>query len=223
MLKGMGLLNSAQQNGLSFFAQLPDSKVFFLTGGTALSEFFLGHRYSYDLDFFTGQDNLIQPFSQQLKNAASQHGLSLEVVRRFNSFVDYLFHAEHESVRIQLAQDSPFRFQSPLESSYGVCVNDWVDLITDKLLAFYGREEPCDAADLSFILQEEISDDLLLQAEQKDPAFDRYWLAVACQRVRSFPDETENWPLQTIQPFQAVVLKQFYNDLSDKLMKDISP
>lgn len=99
MLKGMGLLNSDQQKWLSFFAQLPDSKIFFLTGGTALSEFFLGHRYSYDLDFFTGQDNLIQSFS----------------------------------------------------------------------------------------------------------------------------DETESWPVKMIQPFQAVVLKQFYKNLSVKLMKDISP
>lgn len=40
----------------SFLQQLGRSdlrETFFLTGGTALSAFFLAHRYSEDLDFFT--------------------------------------------------------------------------------------------------------------------------------------------------------------------------
>ncbi|MBI2337880.1 nucleotidyl transferase AbiEii/AbiGii toxin family protein [Candidatus Daviesbacteria bacterium] len=38
---------------LSLFFASPFSKTFFLTGGTALSAFYLAHRESQDLDFFS--------------------------------------------------------------------------------------------------------------------------------------------------------------------------
>ena len=40
-----------------------------------------------------------------------------------------------------------------MESEHGVWINDWRDLSTDKLLAYYGRAEPRDAIDLFFILR----------------------------------------------------------------------
>ena len=54
------LLTPLQQELLRVFAQLPDQEQFYLTGGTALAEFYLGHRLSYDLDLFTGVDGLVQ-------------------------------------------------------------------------------------------------------------------------------------------------------------------
>lgn len=50
---------------LHLFAELPDHEQFYLTGGTAPAEFYLGHRLSYDLDFFTPVDGLVQSLSVQ--------------------------------------------------------------------------------------------------------------------------------------------------------------
>jgi hypothetical protein len=47
------LLTPLQEQFLQVFATLPDQEQFYLTGGTALAEFYLGHHLSYDLDFFT--------------------------------------------------------------------------------------------------------------------------------------------------------------------------
>jgi hypothetical protein len=48
--KGKGLLTPAQKEALILLATLPDQEHFYLTGGTALAEFYLGHRISFDLE-----------------------------------------------------------------------------------------------------------------------------------------------------------------------------
>ncbi len=59
MLKGKGLLTPLQREFLRLFAGLPDQERFYLTGGTALSEFYLGHRLSFDLDLFTNEHEML--------------------------------------------------------------------------------------------------------------------------------------------------------------------
>ena len=78
--------------------------------------------------------------------------------------------AHEDSLRVDLALDSPFRFEAPLPTEQGVLVNDYRDLQTDKLLAYFGRAEPRDGVDLYFILRQESRDALLEWAAQKDPA-----------------------------------------------------
>ena len=51
-IKSFGLLTPIQKNFLGMFSELPDQAQFYLTGGTALAEYYLGHRLSYDLDFY---------------------------------------------------------------------------------------------------------------------------------------------------------------------------
>ncbi|HOJ39909.1 MAG TPA: nucleotidyl transferase AbiEii/AbiGii toxin family protein [bacterium] len=51
---------------LTDFSSLPDARHFYLTGGTALSEFCLGHRRSFDLDLFTREKNFLSPFFASL-------------------------------------------------------------------------------------------------------------------------------------------------------------
>lgn len=71
MLNGNRLLTRSQRRFLRFFARLPDSQHFYLTGGTALAEFYLAHRYSYDLDLFTGIEGLILPFCRFMEQQAA--------------------------------------------------------------------------------------------------------------------------------------------------------
>ena len=72
--KKFGLLTALQKEFLSVFSGLSDQAQFYLTGGTALAEYYLGHRLSIDLDFFTGVDNLILPTSYQIENACRKKG-----------------------------------------------------------------------------------------------------------------------------------------------------
>lgn len=222
MLRGKGLLTAVQTAYLEMCSVLPDQAHFYLTGGTALAEFYLGHRLSFDLDFFTAEGDLILPLSRQIEALAPRHGLQVSVTRRFATFVELLVSRGQEQVRVDLALDSPFRFEPPLLTELGVWANNYRDLSVDKLLAYYGRAEPRDAVDLHFILQREAPDALLLLAAQKDPGFDFYWFAVALNRATTFPDEIERWPLQMVLPFDPQELKREFQELALTLMSRVT-
>lgn len=217
-LKGFRTLTPLQKEFMEILAGLPDKENFYLAGGTALAEYYLGHRLSFDLDYFTGTENLVLPLSYQIETACQKRGLSLKVVRRFSTYVELLVEKGDEGLKIDLALDSPYRFGPPLISQQGIYINDYPDLRVDKLLAYFGRSEPRDAVDLYFIMQKEPLDPLLEQAAQKDTGFDPYWFAIALNRCENFPDEIERWPVKMLQSFDPRVLKQTFLDLAVKLL-----
>jgi hypothetical protein len=222
VLKGKGILTDFQKAFLRLFAGLPDQERFYLTGGTALAEYYLGHRLSYDLDLFTGEADLIVPFSYRVEQAAQAAGLQVSVVRRFASFVEFQVSQGENTLKIDLALDSPFRF-APLEpSDTGVWVNDFQDIQTDKTLAFFGRAEPRDAIDLFFLLQMTKFEDLAELAHQKDTGFDLYWFAVALNRIAKFPDEMERWPVKMLVSCDPVELKRSFQSLAMSIMANLT-
>jgi hypothetical protein len=222
MLAGKALLTPIQKQVLALFAGLPDQERFFLTGGTALAEFYLGHRLSLDLDLFTSEGELILPFSRQVEAASLQRGLSVTVTHRFTTMVEFLFAHGEETVRMDLALDSPFRLEPPFLSAYGVWVNNLTDLKADKVLAYYGRAEPRDAVDLYFLLQQASKESLLTLAGRKDTGFDLYWFAVALGRALAFPDELERWPVKMLASFNPTELKRTFQEWAMQLLADLT-
>ena len=220
MLKGRGLLTPLQREFLQAFSRLQDADQFYLTGGTALTEFYLGHRLSFDVDLFTAQVELVLPVSLQVE-ALRRPDWQVSVTRRFSTFVELLVTGGEESLRVDLALDSPFRFEPPCPAEVGIRVNGERDLCVDKLLAYYGRSEPRDAVDLHFILQRYGTDDLLAWAAQKDSGFDLYWFAVALNRVAEFPDELERWPVRMLMAMDPRQLKGRFVELASQLMSRV--
>ncbi len=220
LLKSKGIITELQKEILTTFSRIPDSNIFYLTGGTALAEFYLAHRKSYDLDLFTTEKGIIIPFSHTFEDEIKKF-FSLKVVRRFETFVEFEISDENNSTRVQLALDSPFRFEEPLDTDLGIKVNDYKDLTVDKLLAFFGRAEPRDAIDLFFILETENFWNLVELAKQKDPGFDLYWLAIALHKVKEYPENIENLPVEMIKEINIKDLKKLFLNLSKQVMKKI--
>jgi len=221
MLQGKGIITDLQKKALSVFSQFPDAPKFYLTGGTALSEFYLGHRLSYDLDFFTSETGLISPFSEAMQTEFEKREFSAVAVRSFQTFAEFKLSKGEEKTTIHVAYDSPFRFFPPVDTAFGVKVNDYTDIIIDKLLTFFGRAEPRDAVDLFFILKREDLWKLSELAPQKDPGFDPYWLAVALEKVRGFPDEVSQWPVDMLVEVDARELKGKFLSLARQIMDKI--
>jgi hypothetical protein len=217
VLTSKGVITPLQRDIMRSFAELPDSEFFYLTGGTALADFYLAHRKSYDLDIFTTQENLVLPFSRLFERRLGK-SFPLKVIRRHESFVEFQVGGEKEGTRVELAYDSPHRLGEPEDSDLGIKVNDYRDLVVDKLLAFYGRAEPRDAVDLFFILKSEDIWDIAKAAGEKDPGFDLYWLAVAMGKARDYPDEISRWPVEMIEEVDAVELKELFRRLSSELL-----
>jgi hypothetical protein len=220
LLKSKGIITDLQREILIIFSEIRDSKMFYLTGGTALAEFYLGHRKSFDLDIFTTEKGLIIPFSYAFEQELKKNFL-VKVVRRYETFVEFEVSAKGDSTKVQLAYDSPFRFENPVDSDIGVKVNDYTDLIVDKTLAFFGRAEPRDAIDLFFILKKEDFWKLIELAKQKDSGFDLYWLAIALHKIKNFPDDLKDWPVETIKKVDIKELKGLLLNLSREIMDKI--
>lgn len=217
MLASKGVVTRLQKEILHAFSEIADSDYFYLSGGTALADFYLAHRKSFDLGLFTAEGGLVLPFSRVFEREL-QGKLKVRTVRRLESFVEFEIGREGEGTKVQLAYDSPFRFGAPLDSDLEIRVNDYQDLVVDKLLAFFGRAEPRDAIDLFFILEDEDIWELARSAEAKDPGFDLYWLAMAFGKVRDFPDDISFWPVEMIKEADPVQLKRQFLQLSEEIM-----
>jgi predicted nucleotidyltransferase component of viral defense system len=216
------ILTSAQEQFLESFFAVPDANLFFLTGGTALAGFYLGHRKSFDMDFFTNKDDLIQPFSTSLERTLPRK-FNISFSRRFQSFSEFFCQVEDEELRVQLAYDSPFRLQAPVKTG-NIMLNDYQDLAVDKLLAFFGRTAQKDTIDVFFILQKENISFWTIEplAREKNPGFDLYWMAQACQKVLEFPDHISSWQVQMVKPVEAEEVKSFFKSLREELMIKIN-
>jgi hypothetical protein len=195
----------------------PDAERFYLTGGTALAEFYLGHRRSFDLDLFTAEQPLVLPFSHIAEERLRNEDLTVSVVRRLATFAEIEVSRGRDAVRVQFAYDTPHRFAPPVATELGR-VNNFQDLVVDKLLAFFGRTEPRDAVDLAFILREVAPWELIELAPAKDPGFDLYWFARALEKVGNFPDEAGRWPVEMLVPFSPAELRKDFRRLADDLM-----
>ena len=76
------LLPPIQRAFLTEFARLPDHEQFYLAGGTALAEYYLGHRLSFDLARWPVQ-MLVALEPRDLK--AQFHALALQLMNRVTS------------------------------------------------------------------------------------------------------------------------------------------
>jgi predicted nucleotidyltransferase component of viral defense system len=220
LLKGNGIITDLQREILLIFSTIPDSDMFYLTGGTALTEFYLAHRKSFDLDIFTTEKALVIPFSRAFEDEIKKV-FQIKVIRRLETFVEFEVSGKDGKTRVQIALDSPFRFENPVDSDIGIKVNDYTDLIVDKLLAFFGRAEPRDAVDLFFILKDEDFWKLTELAKGKDPGFDLYWMAIALKKVENFPDEINLWPVDMIKEVNPKEIKTLFSKLAIEIMERI--
>jgi len=218
------IINSIQQEILSLFSSVPDSEEFYLTGGTALALFYLNHRKSNDLDFFTNNSEIITPFSYHLEKKLKERDIQHERQRGLHSFVELSVNKNKESTIIHLGEDSPFRFDTLKEfPEYpGLKIDSLVDIASNKLLALFGRATLRDFIDIYTLVQKKMftPDELLSKAKEKDPGFDLYWLGIALERINTFKDKsTDMLLLEHPLDFKDVV--DFFNKWRKKITKEL--
>jgi len=173
------------------------------------------------LDFFTAEENLLIPFVRRVEEGLPKAQYKVHVIRLLEAFAEVEVHKEGEAVRLHFACDSPFRFEEPQPSEFGVKINDYRDLIVDKLLTFFGRWKHRDAIDLFFILQNEPIEALMEKAKEKDPGFDLYWFCMALREIEAYPDEIAQWPVDMLVEVNVSELKNKFADLAREIMDRI--
>jgi len=131
--------------------------VFYLAGGTGLA-LQIGHRKSFDLDFFTGKE-----FSpDELSAVIKKYHLSAEGEMRSHGTLYCIL----EGVRASfIFYDCPLIF--PQISFESIVIADWRDIVTEKLRTVGDRGQKKDFYDLYFGVQKLGIDTIIESAYKK--------------------------------------------------------
>lgn len=198
------------------------TKRFYLTGGTALAEFFLHHRLSQDLDFFCEEQEVDQRVVESfLKSISSQLGINKMNRTQFLGLFSYeLIYKDNQKLKVdfnyypflRINRGSKFR-NLEIDSLYDIAVN--------KLHTLFMKPRSRDYLDLYFIIQKEDFSlkRLILDAKAKfDWDIDRVNLASQFIRVKDL--QVQDFP-KMLKPFSREKMNQFFLDLARSLGKDI--
>jgi hypothetical protein len=165
-------------------AQRVQSGESYIAGGVALNALMGASRVSKDIDLFHDTAEAVMTSWESDRDLLRKTGYDVEVVREHGSFIEAVVRRAAESIVLQWAADSAFRFFPLVEDAdFGLVLHPF-DLATNKVLALVGRLEVRDWVDV-ISCHERIQPlgYLLWAACGKDPGFSP--LAIREQAGRS--------------------------------------
>lgn len=125
---------------------------FYLSGGTALAEFYLHHRYSEDLDFFSQQEFDSQSISVLFKKIRASAGIvAVEFQQSFNRNLFFLSTAT-DVIKTEFTY-FPFPRIEQKKKIGSLFIDSLVDIATNKLFTIYQNPRSRDFIDLYLILK----------------------------------------------------------------------
>jgi hypothetical protein len=120
----------------------------YVAGAVALNELIAAPRISGDIDLFHDTEEALQATWASDRRLLEERGYQLEVVRERPSFVEAKVNRGDETVLLEWARDSAFRFFPLIEhADFGLTLHPF-DLATNKVLALVGRLEVRDWIDV---------------------------------------------------------------------------
>jgi len=201
---------------------------YYLTGGTALSEFYLQHRYSDDLDFFTRKQEGFEADYSLFREIMLSNGLliaSQSIQSQFARFFVTRESKPDDKLKIEFARDAEARM-SPPETHGRVVIDSFEDIAVNKICAIFGRMPPesKDFCDLYFILEESSFslEYLISRAGEKEAPFDGEdgMLGLAVNLLEA--DNLTMLP-RMIKPLSLEILKKKMMPLGKELLSRLRP
>lgn len=191
---------------------------FYLTGGTVLAEFYLNHRHSEDLDFFSEKEIDVLPLDVFFNKLKKELGISkIDYQQSFNRNLFFL-HFDKEILKTEFTY-FPFLRIEKGGRKYGIEIESAVDIAVNKLFSIYQRTYARDYIDLYFILMKKkfLISDLIKKAKVKfdwhvDP------LQLGTQFIKA--KEVEDYP-NMIEEIDHAEWQIFFIKEAKKLKKDI--
>lgn len=142
-------LSGLQKEVLAFFGKNQFARNFYWTGGTALAYCYLSNRYSVDLDFFSSNlfaDDEYLIFINELKKTTKSDKIILTIKQNRRI---YLVKRKTETVKLELVY-FPFAAMEKRKRNkeFALYVDSLTDIMVNKTLSSYQRNEPKDIFDL---------------------------------------------------------------------------
>jgi len=215
----MSVLTPAQRAFLSKFFARTNARSFYLTGGGALAEYYLGHRVSQDIDLFTQDREAWHSIESDLRAAAVEIGASLEfrAAKEPNELHRAILRLPNEpDLKIDIVRDTPPHFGEPTMREDGVIVDTLENIAVGKLSALYGRAYPRDFVDLYFLLNSGVDfKRLVALAKEKDSGVIEFYLAGMIRQVIKL--QAKDLP-KLLKPLDVEKMRDFFLKLADDLI-----
>lgn len=217
-MKKPTILSSTQLLFLKLFGKHPLSRKFYLTGGTALSEFYIPYRYSEDLDFFSLEEiqtDEIITFIKSLKN-----GLGFKSFDFNTSFNRNLFFLKFPKKVLKLEFTYyPFAQIDSSREESGVKIDSVLDIAVNKIFTIYQNPRSRDFIDLYIIITKYgfSFEDLIKKAKVK---FDWHIDPIKLGSQLLMVGEVKDYP-RLITKIDEKEWKNFFKKKAKELKKDI--
>jgi len=121
----------------------------YLTGGTALSRFYLNHRYSDDLDFFANSSSTFIKDTDLIISKLKEK-YEFEILRKTTDFIRANAIKNNIVLKLDFVNDVKYRCGNPEQFEKFRLVDSWWNILTNKLTAL-DRHEPKDVADILYL------------------------------------------------------------------------
>ena len=193
---------------------------FYFTGGTALSEFYLKHRYSEDLDFFSEKKFDLDLVREEVEKWAKKLGFTFEAQFREVVYI-FIFKFNDDSIlKVDFGYYPHRRIEKGLIYKK-LTIDSFIDLAVNKLSAVNQRSTVKDFVDLYFLLDKFTIWDLIEGVRVKFNMELEHWilgsdLAYVVEQFDTLP--------RMIKPLTLDELKKFYRQKAKELaMKRVEP
>ena len=178
---------------------------FYLTGGTALSEFYYQHRLSEDLDFFSNQEIdeiALLKWASEVKTKENVIQVEQQKVR---GQLTFFFHWQKEMVKVDFSY-FPFEHIGEYKLMGNLRIASVDDIATNKLQAILTRNRARDFYDL-FVINDRIHLDLIALQKTYRLKFD---VMVSNQELAK----------KCFGVFEAVDMPKFLGDVDWKMVEN---
>jgi len=188
---------------------------FYLTGGTALSRYYLNHRYSEDLDLFCHDQDIFEPSVNKIARLLVRSKFLKEQDMQISETYARFYVGPLSELKIDFVYESVEHIGA-FKKVQGINIDNPKNILTNKICCILGRDEPKDVYDIVSLAQAYSFNwrEVVLAAKRKQ-VLDEADVAI---RLEGFPTdllENINWAFNefNIQDFDKR-LKQIIRDIS---------
>jgi len=146
------ILTSQQKNALELISKTNLATEFYFSGGTALAHYYLQHRKSEDLDFFSEKEFDPQNITISIKSIRDKLGFdSFDYQNSFNRNLYFLKFPNNYVLKLEFTYYPFIQIERP-KLKDGLLVDSAIDIATNKLFTIAQKSRGRDYFDLYFLI-----------------------------------------------------------------------
>lgn len=209
------VLTADQKKVIEFVGNSEIASLFYLTGGTALAGFYLNHRFSDDLDFFTDTKEFptfqVEAIAEEIRKLIGANDFQYSKVydRRI-----FFFNKNKEEFKMEFSY-YPFQRLNPSNKIDNFNIDSLEDIGANKIVALIDRIDAKDFVDVYFLLKENrfsLEELLGLVRKKFHFNFDPITIGSEFARVKVITEMP-----RMVKPLTLEELKLFFADLARRL------